>query len=53
MMNYTQKLTFSMLVPTVMVAGAGSAVAMGAWWIQREAVTANAGVIANYLVIGG
>lgn len=52
-MNYTQKLTFSMLVPTAMVAGAGTAVALGAWWIQREAVTANAGTIANYLVVGG
>jgi methyl-accepting chemotaxis protein len=52
-MNYTQKLTFSMLVPTAMVAGAGSAVALGAWWIQREAVTAKADTIAAYLVVGG
>ncbi|MDD2925101.1 methyl-accepting chemotaxis protein [Rhodoferax sp.] len=52
-MNYTQKLTFSMLVPTVMVAGAGSAVALGAWWIQRETATADAATIASYLTIGG
>ncbi len=52
-MNYTQKLTFSMLVPTVMVAGAGSAVALGAWWIQKQAVTVHASEIAGYLVIGG
>jgi len=52
-MNYTQKLTFSMLVPTTMVAGAGSAVAIGAWWIQKEAVTSKADTIASYLVIGG
>jgi len=52
-MNYTQKLTFSMLVPTVMVAGAGSSVALGAWWIQREAVTAKADTIAGYLTMGG
>ncbi len=52
-MNYTQKLTFSMLVPTVMVAGAGSAVALGAWWIQREASIAKADTIASYLVVGG
>jgi methyl-accepting chemotaxis protein len=52
-MNYTQKLTFSMLVPTIMVAGAGTAVALGAWWIQREAVTSKADVIAGYLTLGG
>jgi len=52
-MNYTQKLTFSMLVPTAMVAGAGSAVALGAWWIQREAQTRGSEVIAGYLVLGG
>ncbi len=52
-MNYTQKLTFSMLVPTVMVAGAGSAVALGAWWIHGEATTRGADAIADYLVIGG
>jgi methyl-accepting chemotaxis protein len=51
--NYTQKLTFSMLVPTGMVAGAGSCVALGAWWIQKEAVTAKADTIANYLIVGG
>ena len=52
-MNYTQKLTFSMLVPTIMVAGAGTSVALGAWWIQREAVTAKADQIAGYLTMGG
>jgi len=52
-MNYTQKLTFSMLVPTVMVAGAGSAVVLGAWWIQKEAAAAQADAIAGYLTIGG
>ncbi|MDR3370854.1 methyl-accepting chemotaxis protein [Rhodoferax sp.] len=52
-MSYTQKLTFSMMVPTVMVAGAGSAVALGAWWIHQEALKVQSDVIAGYLEIGG
>ena len=51
-MNYTQKLTLSMLVPTVMVAGAGSAVVIGAWWLQDQARTESATVISRYLGVG-
>jgi methyl-accepting chemotaxis protein len=52
-MDYTQKLTLSMLVPTVMVAGAGSAVAAGAWWLQGQANTLPSATMADYLVVGG
>ncbi len=52
-MNYTQKLTLSMLVPTFMVAGAGSTVALGAWWLQRQSRQVDAEVMAGYLVMGG
>ena len=52
-MNYTQKLTLSMLVPTVMVAGAGSAVVLGAWWLQGQAKEVPAETLVSYLSIGG
>ena len=52
-MNYTQKLTLSMLVPTAMVAGAGSAVVLGALWLQGKARVEPSQVMADYLVIGG
>ena len=52
-MNYTQKLTLSMLVPTVMVAGAGSAVVVGAWWLQGQATAVPAERLVGYLSIGG
>ena len=52
-MNYTQKLTLSMLVPTFMVAGAGSTVALGAWWLQRQSHQVDIEVMAGYLVMGG
>ena len=52
-MNYTQKLTLSMLVPTAMVAGAGSAVVLGALWLQGKARVEPSQVIADYLVMGG
>ena len=52
-MNYTQKLTLSMLVPTVMVAGAGSTVVAGAWWLQRQAREVSPETMAGYLVTGG
>jgi methyl-accepting chemotaxis protein len=51
--NYTQKLVLSMLVPTVMVAGAGSAVALGAWWLQGQAKVEASSRIVEFLVIGG
>ena len=51
-MNYTQKLTLSMVVPTAMVAGAGSAVVLGAWWLQGQARVESSQVIANYLTLG-
>ncbi|WP_114973322.1 methyl-accepting chemotaxis protein [Rhodoferax ferrireducens] len=52
-MNYTQKLTLSMIVPTAMVAGAGSAVVLGASWLQGQARTESSQVIADYLTLGG
>jgi methyl-accepting chemotaxis protein len=52
-MNYTQKLTLSMLVPTAMVVGAGSAVVLGAWWLQGKARIESPQVIAEHLVLGG
>ena len=52
-MNYTQKLTLSMVVPTAMVAGAGSAVVLGAWWLQGKARTESSQMITDYLIVGG
>ncbi len=52
-MNYTQKLTLSMLVPTFMVAGAGGTVALGAWWLQGQAHAVSPDTMAGYLVLGG
>jgi methyl-accepting chemotaxis protein len=52
-MNYTQKLTISMIIPTVMVAGAGSAVVFGAVWLQGQAKVASNSTIASYLQVGG
>lgn len=34
--NYTEKLTLSMVIPTVMVAGAGGSVVFGAVWLQNQ-----------------
>lgn len=52
-MNYTQKLVLSMLVPTIMVAGAGSAVVAGAVWLRRRAQTESSQVLVDYLTVGG
>jgi len=52
-MNYTQKLTLSMVIPTVMVAGAGGAVVVGAVWLQQQTKEANAATMTSYLQIGG
>lgn len=52
-MNYTQKLTLSMVIPTAMVAGAGGAVVVGAVWLQQQAKEANATTMTSYLQIGG
>lgn len=51
-MNYTQKLTLSMLVPTAVVAGAGSTGVLGAWWLQGKALKESPQVIAEYLAWG-
>jgi len=51
-MNYTQKLMLSMLVPTVMVAGAGSAVVAGAMWLQAQVSVQSAATITGYLGVG-
>jgi methyl-accepting chemotaxis protein len=52
-MNYTQKLTISMIIPTVMVAGAGSAVVLGAIWLQGQAKVASNLTIVSHLQVGG
>ena len=51
-MNYTHKLTLSMIVPTAMVAGAGSTVVLGAWWLQGQATRATAAQMGGYLEVG-
>jgi methyl-accepting chemotaxis protein len=51
-MNYTQKLTLSMIVPTVMVAGAGSTVVAGAWWLQGQTARVPAEQMNGYLGLG-
>ena len=51
-MNYTQKLTLSMVIPTIMVAGAGSSVVIGALWLQGQAPSASASEMTHYLQIG-
>jgi methyl-accepting chemotaxis protein len=52
-MNYTQKLTLSMIIPTVMVAGAGASVVFGAMWLQGQAKEATSATITSYLQVGG
>ncbi len=52
-MNYTQKLTLSMLVPTGMVAGAGGAVGLGAWWLNTQVAQATPAQLASWLTTGG
>ena len=51
-MNYTQKLTLSMIVPTVMVGGAGGAVVAGAWWLQGQVGRAAPEQMNGYLGLG-
>jgi methyl-accepting chemotaxis protein len=51
-MNYTQKLTLSMVIPTIMVAGAGSAVVVGALWLKNLAMKSDVATLSGYLEIG-
>jgi len=51
-MNYTQKLTLSMIVPTVMVGGAGSTVVVGAGWLQAQARSTSSEAMAGHLQLG-
>ena len=51
-MNYTQKLTLSMIVPTVMVGGAGGAVVLGAAWLQQQARNVSVETMASHLQVG-
>jgi methyl-accepting chemotaxis protein len=51
-MNYTQKLTLSMVVPTAMVAGAGTAVVLGAVWLQSLAARSTPQDMMTYLQLG-
>jgi methyl-accepting chemotaxis protein len=52
MLSYTQKLTLSMVVPTLMVAGAGSAVVLGASLLGAHAQASGADAIAGHLALG-
>jgi methyl-accepting chemotaxis protein len=52
MLSYTQKLTLSMVVPTLMVAGAGSAVVVGASLLGAHAQASGAEAIADHLALG-
>jgi methyl-accepting chemotaxis protein len=51
-MNYTQKLTLSMVIPTVMVAGAGSAVVAGSLWLKSQVMKSDLATVSGYLEIG-
>ena len=51
-MNYAQKLTLSLVIPTIMVAGAGGAVVVGAWWLDSQAATSDMATLRGYLEIG-
>jgi methyl-accepting chemotaxis protein len=51
-MNYTQKLTLSMIIPTVMVAGAGTAVVLGAMWLEGQSRQVSGAQMTGYLQIG-
>jgi methyl-accepting chemotaxis protein len=52
MLSYTQKLTLSMVVPTLIVAGAGSAVVVGAALLGAHAQASGAEAIAGHLALG-
>lgn len=51
-MNYTQKLTISIPVLTGMVAKAGSAIVIGAAWLQARASAESSQAMTNYLSVG-
>jgi methyl-accepting chemotaxis protein len=51
-MNYTQKLTLSMVVPTAMVGVCGSTVVFGAWWLKSLAGTGDVASLGGYLETG-
>ena len=51
-MNYAQKLTLSLVIPTIMVAGAGGAVVAGAWWLDSQAANSDMATLRGYLEIG-
>ncbi len=51
-MKYTHRLLLSMVIPTLMVAGAGATVAVGATWLETQARAASATAVADQLVLG-
>ena len=51
-MDYTRKLVWAMAVPTLMVAGAGGTVLVGAGWLRGQATVAGQQDLAAYLGIG-
>jgi methyl-accepting chemotaxis protein len=51
-MNYNNKLTLAMVVPTIMVAGAGGSVFAGARWLAVAAPRSTSGELASLLSTG-
>jgi methyl-accepting chemotaxis protein len=51
-MNYAQKLTLSLLIPTIMVAGAGGSVVLGLWWLDHQVVKSDVATLRGYLELG-
>jgi methyl-accepting chemotaxis protein len=51
-MKFTHKLTMSMVIPTVMVAGAGSAVVAGLVWLDSQFAQVDAATLRGYLDVG-
>ena len=51
-MNYAQKLTLSLVIPTIMVVGAGSAVLLGTLWLDNQVANSDVAALHRYLETG-
>ena len=51
-LKYEKKLMLSMVVPTIMVAGAGSAVVLGLWWFDSQFGKNDIATLRGYLSLG-
>ena len=51
-MKFVQRLTLSMVIPTIMVGGAGSAVVVGLWWLDYQFEQSDVATLRSYLGIG-